>query len=132
VRLSPTFKSQPTLRHCLLALGAFYALTGAAAHAQNLDQGKSATQLFADSCATCHRSPHGLGKGRGRAKLFQYLQEHYASNSTTAGELASYLASVDRPQSGRSRVVARKPSRGAATPRSPTHRPKPMKPVRSN
>jgi hypothetical protein len=132
VRLSPMFMSQPILRRCLLALSAFYALT-AAAHAQNLDQGKSATQLFADSCATCHRSPHGLGKGCGRAKLFQYLQEHYASNSTTAGELASYLASVDRPQSGRSRVAARKPSRVAATtPRSPTHRPNPMKPVGSN
>jgi mono/diheme cytochrome c family protein len=35
-----------------------------AANAQNLDQGKSVAKLFADSCATCHRSARGLAKGR--------------------------------------------------------------------
>ena len=111
MRLSPTFKSQPTLRHCLLALGAFYALTGAAAHAQNLDQGKTATHLFADSCATCHRSAPGLARGRSRAALFQFLQQHYATSSNTAAELASYLAAVDIKRSGRSRTNAGKPPR---------------------
>src|SRR5882672_110017 len=39
----------------LLTLGAIVVLTGGAAQAQNIDQGKSATRLFADSCATCHQ-----------------------------------------------------------------------------
>jgi mono/diheme cytochrome c family protein len=66
--------------------------------AQNLDQGKSAMRLFADICATCHRSARGLAKGRFRPTLFLFLQEHYATNSSTAWDLASYLASVDSPQ----------------------------------
>jgi len=35
---------------------------GGAAQAQNIDQGKSATRLFADSCATCHHNPRVLPK----------------------------------------------------------------------
>jgi mono/diheme cytochrome c family protein len=122
VQLSQKFMSQPKLRRHLLVLGAVYALAGSAVHAQNLDQGKSATRLFADSCATCHRSAPGLAKGRSRAQLFQFLQEHYATSSNTAAELASYLASVDTRRSGRSRANAGKP----ATPRSPTRPPKPV------
>src|SRR5215211_8016503 len=44
----------------LLVLAAIAALSGSMAGAQNLDQGKPATKLFAESCATCHRSPRGL------------------------------------------------------------------------
>jgi len=115
---------QPKLRRGLFVLGAIYALTGAAAHAQNLDQGKSAVQLFADSCATCHRGARGLAKGRFRPALFLFLKDHYASNSSTAWELASYLAAVDTPQSDRSRAAAAKPSR-PAKPRSSSHPPVP-------
>jgi hypothetical protein len=125
VQLSQKFMSQPKLRRCWLVLGAVYALAGSAVHAQNLDQGKSATRLFADSCATCHRSAPGLAKGRSRAQLFQFLQEHYATSSNTAAELASYLASVDTKRSGRSRATGTKPPRSAA-PRSPTRPPKPV------
>jgi len=48
----------------LLAVGAMSVLIGGGAHAQNLDQGKPAPKLFADGCATCHRSARGLAKGR--------------------------------------------------------------------
>jgi hypothetical protein len=116
--------SQPKLRRHLLVLGAIYALGGSAVHAQNLDQGKSATRLFADSCATCHRSAPGLAKGRSRTQLFQFLQEHYATSSNTAAELASYLASVDTRRSGRSRATGTKPPRSAA--------PRPPKPAPSS
>jgi hypothetical protein len=111
VQLSQKFMPQPKLRHSLLVLGAVCALAGSAAHAQNLDQGKSATHLFADSCATCHRSAPGLARGRSRAALFQFLQQHYATSSNTAAELASYLAAVDIKRSGRSRTNAGKPPR---------------------
>jgi hypothetical protein len=133
VQLSPKFMSRPGLRRCLLVLGALYALGGVAAHAQNLDQGKSATRLFADGCATCHRGAGGLARGRSRAALFQFLQQHYSSSSATAAELADYLASVDRPQGGRSRAAARNPSRPAPRKRRPpTRPPAPVPSIRSN
>ena len=96
--------SRARLRHHLLVLGAIYWLTGAAALAQNIDEGKSATRLFSDSCATCHRNPRGLAKGRFRPTLFLFLQDHYTTSSSAAWELSSYLASVDRTQSVRSKA----------------------------
>jgi mono/diheme cytochrome c family protein len=108
--------AQRKLRRGWLVLGAMVALIGtlldtSGAQAQNLDQGKSATRLFADSCATCHRNPRGLARGRPRPTLFAFLKEHYSTSSDTASELADYLASIDTPQSNRSR--ARKPPRPA-------------------
>jgi mono/diheme cytochrome c family protein len=127
VQLSLKLKSQPGLWRCPLALGAILVFIGAAAQAQNLDQGKSAPRLFADSCATCHRSARGLAKGRFRLTLFLFLQEHYASDSGAAWELTSYLESVDNPQRGRARAAAAKPSRPATwTPGSPLRPPMPV------
>jgi len=58
----------------LLALGAIAVLIGGTANAQNFDQGKSVARLFADNCATCHRSARGLAKGRFSLTLFLFLQ----------------------------------------------------------
>jgi cytochrome c peroxidase len=98
----------------LCALGVVALLSGAA-QAENLDQGKSGARLFADSCATCHRSSKGLTKGRFRVTLYFFLQQHYASNSSSAWALASYLESVDDGQKGRSRAGAAKRTPPAAT-----------------
>ena len=105
----------------LSALGLISLLTSAAAHAQNLDQGKPATKLYADSCATCHRSARGLAKGRFSLTLFLFLQNHYASNSSSAWALTSYLESVDDAHPGRSRTAAAKPQASAirTSPRPP-------------
>jgi len=99
----------------LLVLGVLWLFICAAAHAQNLDQGKSGPRLFADSCATCHRSPRGLAKGRFRFTLFMFLKDHYATSSGTAWELASYLESADVPQRGRSRAATNRLSPATAT-----------------
>jgi len=96
----------------LLAFGAVSLLIGSAANAQNLDKGKSPAKLFADGCATCHHSARGLTKGRFRLTLFMFLQDHYATNSSSAWALSSYLESVDSGQRGRSRDA--KPAPGAA------------------
>ena len=102
-----------------LVLGAAALLTMAAARAENLDEGKSGPKLFADTCAACHRSARGLTKGRFRVTLYLYLQKHYASNSTSAWELASYLESVDEGTKGKSRGNSKGkphgPKRTAAT-----------------
>jgi len=104
---------QSARRHRLalvLALGALAALAGEAVHAQNIDAGKSATRIFSDSCTTCHRSPRGLARGRFRLTLYMFLQQHYASNSSSAWALASYLESVEDPQRRASRAGTAKPS----------------------
>ena len=79
----------------LLVLAAIVALGGSVAVAQNLDQGKPAPKLFAESCVTCHRSPRGLAKGRFHLTLYLFLQKHYATGSSSAWALASYLESID-------------------------------------
>ena len=128
MQLSSKFIPQPKLRRYLFALGAMVALIGplldtTAAQAQNLDLGKTAPRLFADTCSACHRSPRGLAHGRYRLTLMMFLKEHYSTSSNTASELADYLASVDTPQGGPPRTGARKPPR---KPRSPA--PAPAKP----
>ena len=79
----------------LLVLAVMAALGGSVAVAQNLDQGKPAPKLFAESCASCHRSPRGLAKGRFHLTLYLFLQKHYSSGSSSAWALTSYLESVD-------------------------------------
>lgn len=100
--------SSQELRRGLVALVAIAALGGGAAHAQNLDQGKPAAKLFADSCVACHHSARGLAKGRFSLTLFLFLQKHYASNSSSAWALTSYLESVDTPRRRPSRAVTAK------------------------
>ena len=96
----------------LLAVGVAALLIPA--RAQNLDEGKSGARLFAESCVTCHHRARGLTNGRFRLSLYLFLQQHYASNSSAAWELASYLESVDEAPRGRPpRAPAKKPSRGA-------------------
>jgi mono/diheme cytochrome c family protein len=107
----------------LLAIGAAVALTGTDVRAQNLDQGKPPAKLFADGCASCHRNPKGLAKGRFRLTLYMFLKEHYVSGSEQAWALASYLESVDAGAAGKPRTTAKPkhPAAGAArsSPRPP-------------
>ena len=107
----------------MILAAAAAALTATVASAQNLDAGKSAEKLFADGCATCHRSPRGLAKGRFSLTLSWFLQDHYAAGSDTAKALAAYLESVDGP-----------PPRAAAKPgaKQPRSAPRPPKPAQSN
>jgi hypothetical protein len=99
----------------LLALGVVASLGAAQVRAENLDAGKSGGRLFADSCAACHHSARGLTKSRFRLTLYFFLQQHYASNSSSAWELASYLESVDDTSRAHSRIAKRPP---ASAPRS--------------
>jgi mono/diheme cytochrome c family protein len=82
-------------------------LACAAAHAEDLDQGKSPQKLFADSCAACHKSARGLTK-RGYLTLYFFLKDHYASNSTSAWALTSYLESVEDTPRRHSKQTAEK------------------------
>jgi hypothetical protein len=124
MQVASELRSLQKLWRSLLALSVILVLIGGAAHAQNLDQGKPAATLFTDGCATCHRSARGLAKGRFSLTLFLFLQQHYASNSSSAWALTSYLESVDSAQRGQSRAAAAKPSPPATrTSRSPIRPP---------
>src|SRR5262249_43257461 len=88
-------------------------LLPAPVRAENLDEGKSGARLFADTCVTCHHRARGLSKGRFRLSLYLFLQQHYASNSSAAWELASYLESVDEAPRVRPRpATAKRPPHG--------------------
>jgi len=94
----------------LLALAAIATLacTGASAQ-ENLDAGKPAQKLFAEGCASCHRSARGLSKGRFSFTLYLYLQKHYAANASSAWALTSYLEAVDAEKRGVKRAAASVP-----------------------
>jgi hypothetical protein len=70
-----------------LLIGCF-AGTPAWAQAQNLEAGKSPSQIFAGTCNACHKSPRGLLKTVPAGSLTSFLRQHY----TTSGEMASLLA----------------------------------------
>src|ERR1700733_13801041 len=63
------------------------------AQAQNLEAGKSASQLFAGTCTACHKSPRGLLKTVSPGALPGFLREHYTTSSDMASQLASFLVS---------------------------------------
>src|ERR1700723_943382 len=58
------------------------------AQAQNLEAGKSASQIFAGTCNACHKSPRGLLKTVSAGSLPGFLRQHY----TTSGDMASLLS----------------------------------------
>jgi hypothetical protein len=63
------------------------------AQAQNLEAGKSPSQLFASSCAVCHKSPRGLLRTVPPGSLQGFLREHYTTSPDMASVLSSYLIS---------------------------------------
>ncbi len=91
---SSKFLPRANLRGLLL-FGTLCMAGGAPAQAQNIDEGKSAQQLYAATCAACHKNPAALAKGRFRATLLPFLKDHYTTSTAEAWALASYLASVD-------------------------------------
>lgn len=63
------------------------------AQATNLEAGKAPSQLFAQTCTVCHKSPRGLLKTVAPSSLPGFLRQHYTTSSDMAGVLASYLVS---------------------------------------
>jgi cytochrome c553 len=57
----------------------------------NLDQSKTAAQLYASNCATCHESPQSVSNTQSFSKLESFLSQHYTSNRESAANLAAYL-----------------------------------------
>jgi hypothetical protein len=81
-----------SLATVLLLIG-FGATDTVLAQATNLEAGKTPSQLFAQTCSACHKSPRGLLKSVAPGSLPGFLRQHYTTSSDMAGILSSYLVS---------------------------------------
>lgn len=96
------------IRYFAPIIGLLGTLAPGLAHAQtNLDQGKSASQIFASACAECHKAAHGLSH-KSSSALVDFLDEHYTTNRDQAAALAAYVLGG----SGGSPIGAAPQSRG--------------------
>jgi hypothetical protein len=75
-----------------LLIGCF-AADSALAQAQNLEAGKSPSQIFAGTCNVCHKSPRGLLKTVPAGSLQGFLRQHYTTSPEMASLLTAFLIS---------------------------------------
>jgi hypothetical protein len=82
----------------------------ALAQNQNLEAGKSPSQIFAGTCTACHKGPRGLLRTVAPGSLQGFLRQHYTTSPQMASLLAGFLVSngaadtrrvADQPRSGR-------------------------------
>jgi hypothetical protein len=66
---------------------------GALLAVENLEAGKTPSQIFAGTCTACHKSPRGLLKNVPASSLPGFLRQHYTTGSEMASVLASFLIS---------------------------------------
>ena len=71
----------------------FFATAPARAQAQNLEAGKSPSQIFAGTCNACHKSPRGLLKTVAAGSLPGFLKQHYTTSPEMASLLSAFLVS---------------------------------------
>src|ERR1043165_1178822 len=79
-----------SLAAVMLLIGGFAA---APVRAQNLEAGKSPSQIFSGTCAACHKGARGLLRTVSPGSLPGFLRQHYTTSSEMAGVLVSYLIS---------------------------------------
>lgn len=103
------------VRHGLgLAIGVLaLCVAGTSGAQENLDQGKSAAQLFASDCVICHKSTQGLSRAGGLLGLQGFLREHYTASRESAAAIARYVAATDKGPAPAKRT------RATATKRTP-------------
>jgi hypothetical protein len=66
---------------------------GVARAVENLDAGKSPSQMFSNTCSACHKSPRGLLKSVSASSLPGFLRQHYTTGTDMASVLSTYLMS---------------------------------------
>jgi hypothetical protein len=75
-----------------LLIGCF-ATPPAGVQAQNLEAGKSPSQIFAGTCNACHKGPRGLLKTVSAGSLPGFLRQHYTTSADMASLLSTFLIS---------------------------------------
>src|SRR5690242_17215042 len=66
---------------------------GALLAVENLEAGKTPSQIFSGTCNACHKSPRGLQKTVPASSLPGFLRQHYTTSSDMASVLSSFLIS---------------------------------------
>src|ERR1700704_751760 len=103
---------------------------------ENLEAGKSPSQIFAGTCSACHKSPRGLLRGVSASSLSGFLRQHYTTSGDMASVLASFLISngaadtrfqAKQGKDGKQQEAAR-PSDQTAEPRNAKRLPRPGEP----
>src|SRR4051812_49463623 len=79
-----------SLATVMLLIGGFAA---APVRAQNLEAGKSPSQIFAGPCTACHKGARGLLKTVAPGSLPGFLRQHYTTSGEMASVLSAYLVS---------------------------------------
>jgi hypothetical protein len=79
-----------SLATVMLLIGGFAA---APVRAQNLEAGKSPSQIFSGTCAACHKGARGLLKTVAPGSLPGFLRQHYTTSSEMASVLSAFLIS---------------------------------------
>jgi hypothetical protein len=79
-----------SLATVMLLIGGFAAVP---VRAQNLEAGKSPSQIFTGTCTACHKGARGLLKTVAPGSLPGFLRQHYTTSSEMASVLSSYLIS---------------------------------------
>jgi hypothetical protein len=79
-----------SLATVMLLIGGFAATP---ARAQNLEAGKSPSQIFSGTCTACHKGARGLLKTVAPGSLPGFLRQHYTTSSEMASVLSAYLIS---------------------------------------
>jgi hypothetical protein len=106
-----------SLATVMLLIGCFAAIP---VRAQNLEAGKSPSQIFAGTCAACHKGPRGLLKSVPASSLQGFLRQHYTTSGEMASLLSAFLVSngaADRPYGGaQSKQAKDSEARPAASP----------------
>jgi hypothetical protein len=74
-------------------LTGWFAMSPVWAQTQNLEAGKSPSQIFAGTCNACHKSPRGLLKTVAPGSLPGFLRQHYTTSGDMASTLSAYLVS---------------------------------------
>ena len=94
-------------------------IAGSAGAQENLERAKTAAQLYATNCASCHKSPQSVTT---TTKIFggleSFLREHYTPSSQSAATIAAYLNGLEKQSSGsvRARDAKRTSRTNAAKP----------------
>ncbi len=115
----------------------WYSLVGsdpAASQAQNLEAGKTPSQIFSSTCSLCHKSSRGILKSVAPGSLPGFLRQHYTTSSDMASAMSAFVMSNGATdarlggdgltQQGKDSHSAPKPSSTPAStePERPAHR----------
>jgi mono/diheme cytochrome c family protein len=85
-------------RSVRLTISSLMLCAASAAGAQgNLEEGKTAAQIYASDCATCHKSPQSVSDTKWLFGLESFLRQHYTSSGESAAILAAYLKGQQKP-----------------------------------